>query len=195
MSETLHDLPLDELHRHPLNSNVMSPRLLAKLKTALQRGGPYPPLIVRPLPRGYQLLDGHHRAAVLRELGRATARCVVWPVDDDEALLLLATLNRLSGEDDPRRRALLVAALRERADWSELAQRLPERVEQLKALLSKAPAPPPPVAPTPRDALPVAVHFFLTPPQRTALNARLRELGGTREQALMQLVGVKGGGQ
>lgn len=186
--DEIQDLPIDALAAHPLNSNVMSPRLFAKLKAALERGGPYPPVIVRPLGERYQLLDGHHRVRALRELGRATVRGVVWDVDEDQALVLLATLNRLSGEDDPRKRGQVVAALRERHDWAELADRLPERVEQLKALLSKVAAPPPPVAPVPRCDLPVAVHFFLTPADRTELDARLRALGGTREQALMHLV-------
>ena len=39
-------------------------------------------------------------AEALRRLGRASARCEVWAVDDDEAMLLLATLNRLQGRDD-----------------------------------------------------------------------------------------------
>lgn len=192
---TLVEIPLSQLLPHPLNSNVMARPLLAKLVEHLRRADRYPPVIVRPIQceqpgDWFQILDGHHRVAALRQLQRASARCVVWEVDDDEAAMLLATLNRLQGQDDPRKRAALVATLQDRGGaLATLAQRLPERVEQLESLLRLNKPPALPRAPQPLDELPVAVHFFLTPAQRTMLNARLRELGGTREGALMRLVG------
>src|SRR6266705_1499678 len=90
-------ISLDSLLPHPLNSNVMSPDLQAKLRAHIKRTGRYPFLVVRPhpdLPDKYQVLDGHHRIAVLRDLGHTEVRCDVWQVDDREAKLLLATLNR-----------------------------------------------------------------------------------------------------
>src|SRR5205809_8006900 len=89
---------LDNLLPHPLNSNVMSPDLQAKLRAHIKRTGRYPFLVVRPYPDElgkFQVLDGHHRVAVLRDLGHTDARCDVWQVDDREAKLLLATLKRL----------------------------------------------------------------------------------------------------
>ncbi|NJL30774.1 MAG: ParB N-terminal domain-containing protein [Phycisphaerales bacterium] len=124
----LMELPMAHLHAHPRNSNRMAPELLDKLKLHLQRSDRYPPIIVRPYPQAnlangetaqghYQLLDGHHRVRALRELGRTTARCVVWEVDDAQALELLATLNRLQGKDDPRARAALVDDWQQRCGW------------------------------------------------------------------------------
>src|SRR3989442_1264884 len=107
-------VPLDDLLPHPLNSNVMPPYLQAKLWAHIKRTGRYPFLVVRPHPDEpgkYQVLDGHHRVAVLRDLGHTEARCDVWQVDDREAKLLLATLNRLQGQDLPRRRAQLLHEL------------------------------------------------------------------------------------
>jgi len=74
---------------------------------------------------------------------------------------------------------------------SELAGRLPESAKQLQAILALREPPPTPAPPTDADraACPVAVHFFLTPAQRDRVEQRLRELGGTRERALMRLVG------
>src|SRR5262245_21026475 len=89
---------LDDLLAHPLNSNTMPPDLQEKLRAHIKRTGRYPFLVVRPHPSEpgkYQVLDGHHRVAILRELGHTEARCDVWEVDDREAKLLLATLNRL----------------------------------------------------------------------------------------------------
>src|SRR5213594_4096924 len=105
---------LDDLLPHPLNSNVMPPDLQAKLRAHIKRTGRYPFLVVRPhpeVPGKYQVLDGHHRVAVLRDLGHTEARCDVWQVDDREAKLLLATLNRLQGQDAPARRAQLLHEL------------------------------------------------------------------------------------
>ncbi len=95
-------VPLNELVAHPLNSNVMPEEFQAKLRAHIKRTGRYPFLVVRPHPEEpgkYQVLDGHHRVAILRELGHTEARCDVWEVDDREARLLLATLNRLQGQE------------------------------------------------------------------------------------------------
>jgi ParB-like chromosome segregation protein Spo0J len=130
-------VPLDDLLPHPLNSNVMSPDLQAKLRAHIKRTGRYPFLVVRPHPeeRGrYQVLDGHHRVAILRDLGHTEARCDVWQVDDREAKLLLATLNRLQGQDQPLRRAELIHELLGEMSLGDLSGLLPETDKQLEEL-------------------------------------------------------------
>ena len=276
----LPDIPIDQLHNHPANANVMSDELFAKLVAHLSQADRYPPIIVRPRSRprkarnrprlglgidpnrsatsppsqdrqktatsynmdhtsvlapadercpnpsggpglwvppprdrdgsltagatfsaneaqtpahcqsvqGFEILDGHHRVAALRKLGRDTARCVVWDVDDDEALLLLATLNRLAGDDDPRKRAALVGRLNQKIDTEKLAKLLPESADRLQSLLALNRPPPQPRPPRALADMPVAVHFFLSPQQRSRLEKRLRQIGGPREAALMQLV-------
>lgn len=193
-------IELDHLHAHPANSNVMPERLVGKLADHIARSGRYPPLIVRPIDAdtgpqpdkptapAYQILDGHHRALALRRLGRTRADCVVWRADDREALVLLATLNRLQGQDDPRKRAALVGSLAEKHDLPALAQLLPERQDQLKKLLEINNRPPRPRAPQPLEEMPVAIHFFLLPADKRRLDQVLRALGGTREEALMRLL-------
>src|SRR3989449_3024772 len=128
---------LDDLLPHPLNSNVMSEDLQAKLRAHIKRTGRYPFLVVRPHPEQpgkYQVLDGHHRVAVLRDLGHTEARCDVWEVDDREAKLLLATLNRLQGQDAPIRRAQLLHELLGEMSLSDLGGLLPETEKQLEEL-------------------------------------------------------------
>lgn len=132
---------LGDLLPHPLNSNVMSEDLQAKLRAHIKRTGRYPFLVVRPHPDEtgkYQVLDGHHRVAILRDLGHTEARCDVWHVDDREARLLLATLNRLQGQDQPLRRAQLIHELLGEMSVDDLAGLLPEgdkQIEELHALL------------------------------------------------------------
>ena len=134
-------VPLANLVPHPWNANVMSDELQAKLMAHIKRTGRYPHLIVRPhpeQPEKYQVLDGHHRLAILRELGHAEVRCDVWRVDDREAKLLLATLNRLEGQDAPVRRAQLIHELLGEMSLDDLAGLLPEtdrQIEDLHALL------------------------------------------------------------
>src|SRR2546422_6487272 len=130
---------LDDLLPHPLNSNVMSEDLQAKLRAHIRRTGRYPFLVVRPHPEElgrYQVLDGHHRVEILRELGHTDARCDVWDVNDREAKLLLATLNRLQGQDLPIRRAGLLHELLGEMSLDDLAGLLPETDKQLEELHS-----------------------------------------------------------
>jgi ParB-like chromosome segregation protein Spo0J len=134
-------IALDDLVAHPLNSNVMSEDLQAKLRAHIKRTGRYPFLVVRQHPDEpgkYQVLDGHHRVAILRDLGHTEARCDVWEANDREARLLLATLNRLQGQDQPRRRAELIHELLGEMSLDDLAGLLPEtdrQIEELHALL------------------------------------------------------------
>ncbi len=134
-------IPIKDLRPHPLNSNVMPEDLREKLKAHIHRTGRYPFIVVRPHPDEagcYQVLDGHHRVDVLRDLGHTEARCDVWNVDDREAKLLLATLNRLQGQDSPIRRAQLIHELLGELNLGDLAGLLPEtdkQIEELHALL------------------------------------------------------------
>ena len=134
-------IPIDRLRAHPLNSNVMPEDLREKLKAHIRSSGRYPFVVVRPHtsePDVFEILDGHHRVEVLRELGHTDVRCDVWNVDDQEAKLLLATLNRLQGQDSPIRRAQLLHELLGELPLSDLAGLLPEtdkQIEELQALL------------------------------------------------------------
>jgi ParB-like chromosome segregation protein Spo0J len=184
---------LDRLRAHPANSNVMSEALLKKLAGHIERTGRYPPLIVRPAPgepRARQVLDGHHRWRALERLGHRSAMCMLWDVDDEQALVLLATLNRLEGADDPHRRSRLLGELVDRYGRSaaELARLVPEtaqRLNKLAVLRRPCPAPSPPPS---LEDMPRAVHFFLLPADRRRLESVLRRIGGSREQALMTLI-------
>ena len=131
-------VPLSQLHAHPSNANLMTEEWLEKLARNIAREGRYPPLIVRPHPElqgEYQLLDGHQRDEVLRRLGHSDALCYVWDCDDATALTLLASLNRLAGEDVPARRAALLAELTGIMSVEELALLLPEDAGAIRETL------------------------------------------------------------
>ncbi len=191
-------IKLDKLKPHPANSNVMPEHLVTKLANHIKRTGQYPPLIVRPLDQSntansphtgdYQIIDGHHRAIALKQAKKDSAHCVVWQADDREALVLLATLNRLQGQDDPRKRANLLGSLADQHNLASLADLLPERIDQLKKYLEIKDQPPPPRPPKSLAEMPVAVHFFLLPHQKKQLDTALNQFVGSREEALMKLL-------
>jgi ParB-like chromosome segregation protein Spo0J len=195
-------IPLDRLIPHPGNANAMPKALFRKLCAHLRRTGNYPPLIVRRHPdparqESYEILDGHHRARALGEIGVKDARCDVWQVDDREALILLITLNRLEGSDDPRRRAHLLDELRELdsllIDPRELAKLAPEdanALERLKELMKPPALLDDPAALDPERAL-EPVTFFLTRRQRSRLLARLASVCPDRTHALLRLLGLE----
>ena len=131
-------VPIGELHPHPANVNLMSEERLQKLARNIERQGRYPPVVVRPHPElvgHYQILDGQQRDVALQRLGHDGVLCFVWPCDDETALLLLATLNRLEGEDLPARRAELLTELSAMLPAEELALLLPEDATAIEQTL------------------------------------------------------------
>jgi ParB-like chromosome segregation protein Spo0J len=176
---TLQWIPLEALEPHPENSNRMPERLLEKLKGHIQRSGRYEPLVVRPLQNvegRYQILNGHHRTEVLRQLGHSHARCDVWEVDDAEARLLLATLNRLEGRDDPAARGRLVAHLAETCPPADLAKLLPEPADAVERLLALARPPAAVLDPDDVEPIPRPMTFFLTEEQHALVTDALGEI-------------------
>ena len=169
-------IELGRLRGHPGNSNVMKKSLRAKLKRHIERHGHYEPLVVRPSPKEegcYELLNGHHRKVVLEELGHEEANCVVWDVSDEEALILLATLNRLSGSDDPNKRSALLEELTQRCESGRLAAELPETAGQLQKLLDVQRRPMV-IEPGSLDELPGAMTFFVSRDQRKVIEKALK---------------------
>ena len=184
-------IALDLLDDHPDNANRMGEDLLAKLVAHIRDNAKYPPLIIRPHPQHagrYQILDGHHRAKALHQLGRTEACCEIWDVDDGQTDLLLLTLNRLCGEDDPYRRGALLKRVAPLCDLKELAAKLPEDVQRIRKLIEATHAPPSPLPPPDLASMPQAVTFFLTAPQRDRLFDQLKAVARDRSEALVALL-------
>jgi ParB-like chromosome segregation protein Spo0J len=187
-------LELSHLHAHPGNANRMKVGLRKKLADHIAGSGRYPPLIVRPHPviaDHYEILDGHHRAQILRELKHHRANCEVWPADDAQAALLLVTLNRLHGQDDPLKRGELLESLRAAIGLTELRRLIPEEPKKLAALL-EAVRPPIALVPAPKlDDMPSQVTFFLTHRQRARLLDHLKQIDpGNPSAALVRLLAL-----
>jgi ParB/RepB/Spo0J family partition protein len=185
---------------HPENCNLMQAQALDKLRRHIERTGRYEPIVVRPHPtaaRRFQVINGHHRLAVLKSLGQTSVQCIVWDVDDEQARLYLATLNKLSGEDVPERRSLLVSSLLESYQLEDLALLLPENRDQLAELERLAKSEPGDLPTDSLEGKDVAAHvileFFLEPDRAKRVNEALDFVAhrhpkiAARSDALVQL--------
>jgi ParB-like chromosome segregation protein Spo0J len=186
-------IALERLHPHPKNSNVMAARTMKKLARHMERSGRYEPLVVRPHPEiagDFQLINGHHRAKILRQLEHAEAACIVWELDDEETLLLLATINRLGGEDAPGKRLSLLETLAGslRQSAADMAALLPEEADVLAKLLTgeKSAAP---IAAAPLPEMEEAFTVFLKAGEKRALVAALAKTDANPAVALMRWAG------
>ena len=135
---TVFQIPTEQLFAHPLNPNQMTEPTFEKLKKHIKRTGNYEPIIVRPHPdidSAFEIINGHHRLKVLKQLGYSMADCIEWDVDDDETMLLLTTLNRLGGTDELSTKSQLIQNLLQKYSSKELAKLLPDTkatIEKLK---------------------------------------------------------------
>lgn len=131
-------IPIEKLVVHPGNPNRMSKKNFAKLVRNIERTGRYEPLVVRPCPKRegfFQLINGQHRCQALAELGYETADAMVWDLDDYEADMLLATVNRLGGGTDVLDKKLaLLCRLNECTPSRDLAKLLPLSGPQIQRL-------------------------------------------------------------
>jgi len=174
MDNILQSVPLKSLLPHPDNPNRMSSETFKKLLRNIKRSGRYEPLVVRPARKKkghYQLIDGHQRRRALEQLGYEKADVLVWDVDDEQADILLATLNRLRGSDVLAKKIALLKRLRTRADARELSRLLPQTAGQIKRLINLRP-PNAPAKPSP-DSFANPLVFFVDDAQMQTIKKAL----------------------
>jgi len=143
-AKQIESIAIDRLIAHPANPNRMSDSVFNKLTNHIKRTGNYEPIIVRSGGGdSYQIINGHHRVMALRKLGRESADCIVWQVDDAQTLLLLGTLNRLCGNDELYKKSELIQKLSKSFSVKELTSQLPDGASAIERLkdLTKLPRP------------------------------------------------------
>jgi ParB-like chromosome segregation protein Spo0J len=186
MSNKITSIALDKLVRHPDNPNVMSKSNFAKLVRNIERTGMYEPLIVRPIDSRFtkhdslkkvrrtffQIINGHHRYKALSQLGCQRCDCIIWDIDDEQADIFLATLNRLCGNDMLDKKLKLLKRMSEKFKAGELAKLLPQTSKQIERLTNLKPPEMSAAAQTRGFAEPLV--FFLNETQKTTVeNAML----------------------
>jgi ParB-like chromosome segregation protein Spo0J len=195
----LSSIAIEKLVPHPGTPNRMSKKSFVKLVRNIERTGRYEPLVVRPCPGAnchspqdalrccesrnpeaggkgqrdcFQIINGYHRWKALSQLGYLTVDVVVWDVDDDEADLLLATLNRLGGSDVLDKKLTLMARLNQHKPSSDLAKLLPHTANQIRRLANMHAGRVPRGKPT-RPIFANPVVFFLSDAQKDVVEKAL----------------------
>ena len=186
---TIQSIALDRLIAHPDNPNRMSSSSFAKLVRNIEQTGRYEPLIVRPYrkrhrasriehrassieDRGHlQIINGYHRWQALKQLGYKRADVIVWDVDDDQADLLLATLNRLAGSDELSKKISLLKKLSKKMNARELSKLIPQTPGQIKRLVNLRI--PKAAAKIPSDKFANPLVFFITDEQKKVIEEAL----------------------
>jgi ParB family chromosome partitioning protein len=150
MTNSIQSISLDKLIAHPDNPNRMSRPNMNKLMRNIKRSGLYEPLVVRTHPKDhslFEIINGYHRCKALRELGYEEVDCVVWEMNDEQADILLGTLNRLCGTDELTKKLTLLKRLNKRIESAKLAKLLPQTARQIERLANlKMPTAPETVA-------------------------------------------------
>lgn len=145
--QTIVSLPICKLLSHPDNPNRMSKAKYNKLIRHIEHTGQYEPLVVRKhptKPQRYQILNGHHRLRVLKQLKRTHADCIVFEANDEQAQVYLLSLNRLCGRDNTFKKAKLIERLCRTHSSRELSRLLGDSkssIEKLNTLSQNQPLP------------------------------------------------------
>ena len=127
-------IPIDRLVVHPCCPNRMSKRNFARLVRNIERTGRYEPLLVRRQGGKFQIINGHQRLKVLKQLGYENVDAVVWDVDNVETDILLCSLNRLKGTDVLDKKLALLERINCSMNASEMAKILPYTRTQIEKL-------------------------------------------------------------
>ena len=184
-NQTIVSLPLCKLYPHPGNPNRISKAMFAKLVRHLERTAQYEPIVVRRHPlkeNAWQILNGHHRARALKQLGYSFVDCVVFDADDEQARLYLLSLNRLCGRDNVYKKAKLIEQLCRSHTSRELAKLLGDSktaIEKLNALSQNQPLP----KTADKKAALLPMTFFVTEDQHALLAKAFEKAGQTQSPA------------
>ncbi len=182
-------IPLNKLVDHPLNDNCMSHTMTQKLKYQIQKTHRYEPIIVREHPEiegCYEIIHGHQRKRILEQCQVDSAWCIVWILDNHQALCHLATVNRLRGQADLKKRANILEKLLETIDEKVVLKMIPETKKRLHNLLKIGRSPKIERKQGRRSLQPLT--FFLEPNQKEKLLMAIKRIGGkNRSERLANL--------
>jgi len=184
MKHITQTIALNKLVAHPDNPNEMSEATFRKLVRNIERTKLYEPIVVRPHPKEkdcYEIINGHHRVKALEKLGHNEADCVVWEVNDEETAILLTTLNRLAGTDNPAKKIELMKKLSARMETAELAKLLPQTKKQIERLSNLKGSVPRTACSVQIEQFAIPLVFFVTKQQQGIIEKAIESaFGGQR---------------
>ncbi len=200
MKNQIRLVAIEKLIGNPDSPNRMSKGKFNKLVRNIERTGLYEPLIVRLLKsdRGracpersrreardteaYEIINGHQRWQALRKLGFERVDVIVWDVDDVQADVFLATLNRLGGSDVLDKKLSLLKRLSEKLEAACLAKLLPQSAGQIERLTDMARSDRGLEARDTKDDVDMqCVAFFLDEKQKKLIERAMSLAGGNQK--------------
>ena len=96
-------ISVDDLVANPWNPNFQSPEQFAENVAEMRRlGHPHNPITVRPLEKGYQIINGEHTWRAAKEIGLPAVPCEIVEVGEFDARLQTLKRNQ-HGTNDPVR--------------------------------------------------------------------------------------------
>ncbi len=102
---------IEKLKEAKINSNVVPENIYNKLKKDIKENGCIYPIVI---DKNYNIIDGHHRVKVLKELGYDKVNCIVLDIENEKQSLLQAIkLNTERGEQNPKLLALILKELKD----------------------------------------------------------------------------------
>jgi ParB family chromosome partitioning protein len=105
--ETRSEIPTARIHPNPHQPRkTFAPEVLSELQESIRTHGILQPVVVRPVPNGFELIAGERRWRAARALGLQAVPAVVREGVSDRAMLELALVENLQRADlDPLEKA------------------------------------------------------------------------------------------
>jgi ParB family transcriptional regulator, chromosome partitioning protein len=131
-------IPVARLREAPWNANRVPAAILRRIRRSLLEFGIVENLVARPHPcerQAFEVISGNHRLRLFVELGVEAVPVVVLELDDARARLLVQTLNRTRGTDDPVACAQLLERILLEFEPARVAEFLPESEATIDRLL------------------------------------------------------------
>lgn len=111
-------VPACEIRKRRKNPNNMSPQQIAALKRGIVEHGFLVPVVIHGEPGNYELIDGHHRADVLNELGvQLIPAIILGTLAEAEAVVRTIALNHNKGNQDLAMIAEIMQNLSAQENW------------------------------------------------------------------------------
>ena len=120
----LQEIITEDIKPNEWNPNEMTDNTFNHLKKEYERVGYLQPVLVRPIKKGYEIIDGYHRWAAAKDLNHDKVACIVVEMDDETAKITTLNMNAIKGENNPIKYAKLIADLKNNIELEQLIEYL-----------------------------------------------------------------------
>jgi hypothetical protein len=138
LNVNVENLPIDKVFPNSWNPNEQSDFIFAREKRSIERHNFVVPILVRPVKKGWQIINGEHRWLAAKELDFKEIPANIIEVDEHDAQVLTFITNELHGEPDLTKLGALLQELTVTPEWGIIQETLPYGEEELSYFLGLA---------------------------------------------------------